>query len=1664
MIMLVCFFGPGWRIGEAHNPGPGIGDSQASLDWDDELPAAAPWDDEPATADMAQSAVGQEVPSFVSAKKFAGRRPGAVFKLGDAGLGYYKDAPPIVELFPALHPLHGVPPVVLRLEELLELSSTDAPAVVEVPSRGQRRRRCRRARKTGTRRARAGPLSCQPTLGKSPAVSECDEESSEASEELHWPDDGSLSASDRSHITAGLWAIDTINANAWPGTLEFLLASAADFVAAQECRIRSEQCAEKEASARSSKWCVSLEPCIITEAGSTSSGVAIGARSHIGVAAPATATGCYSTVLHGRFCLRRIGAVCRGGFHLGSVYLHDTVGVMAANNLDLLQEVAAELALVCGGWVVGGDWNCTPAELAATGWLDLVGGAVCAPQAATCNGNVYDFFVVKRQFQHAVHSVHTIGDALCKPHSPARLLLRGSPRCVMVRGLKRPRGFGAVLPHGPPVAPSAICADEGTAIDVPDVDVDIDAEYCQFISCVETALSAIAGHDIKETAAHAGRAHGLSFGWRNACGFLATQPSRSTPAARAWRRVANWLNDIRRRGVDSKEAVSLRRRLLCYDHGGSEDGLNAQLEAWLGLLTDELLQSSSWVRSMCCVADEAVQRAEAEAARAARLAWSSWLADGPAKGLRRQHRMSRTAIGWVPAHVAVPVPVSLSEADSLDGVDEALLTESLEYGAEASSLPLNPQQAADQAADVWAAEWGVGLELPDVAWPADLGPLPPPLLLPALQRALAEFPASTGLGWDNLHPRALLRLSDGLLLALLRLLTACERIGRWPKAVAMVVIALLPKPDGGRRPIGLFPWLPRVWMKVRRDVACEWERLHERPYLYAGVGKGANVAAWKQAARAELARALPGVEYGQVLLDLVKAFERVPHHVLVREAARLQFPLWVLRLSLAAYRLGRVLRVDGAISSVVVAVRGITAGSGLATTEMRILLLHIVDRACALYPAVTPTLFVDDLSAEVAGTKRYILRNLIPFVICVCDGMTDALLEVSQKKSVCTASCDDIGVALAAGLRRYAVAYARRVKSLGAGLGAGVRRNAQVATKRLKAFRQRLPRFRRLRAAGVSTARLLRTGGIAAMTYGQAIIGVPSSILLQQRRSAAAAAAPSNGICGQSLDLALIVADESIGGKADPAYAAHVGPIFEWAQAVWEQWIPLPALMRLVASSKLRLDRAVRPWSVVRGPAAAVVATATRLGWTVHDARRFTTDTGRELDLAIDPPVVVARECEAAVRRWRWRSVEQDFPSLDSGGAGRGAFFGPVMALLRPKSESPEWTSDLRGALRSAVLGRQWPQSRCFAAGYADHNRCCLCVEAALAHHGVSCIDELPHEVIDGLPIGNLVHRVWSCPAHREARSQYAPDDVRFRQPSSGNTAAYTRALVPSLDHEVPPPASEATFSWIVRPEYGTICACFYTDGSRLDGPSALLARNGWAFVAIDEHGEIVASAHGVPPPWIDDIPGTEAWALLQAAQVAEPGSTYRIDCKPCVDAIKRGRVWATSAARPLARVFELVFAAVDDTPLDAFVWMPAHCSMDEVGVVRLGNGSLLTETDRRGNALADEYAKAAVEAHRVPSAVRQRLRDAAKEVQAIAKWLGRVTHLAGHQAGPQRRDSEASRRATGRRRAADRQQRRDGAPAANPRGALLAVLEPLRARIAARAATHRGAPEPGVV
>ena len=169
-------------------------------------------------------------------------------------------------------------------------------------------------------------------------------------------------------------------------------------------------------------------------------------------------------------------------------------------------------------------------------------------------------------------------------------------------------------------------------------------------------------------------------------------------------------------------------------------------------------------------------------------------------------------------------------------------------GADAvvSEAPLGTQLTVEREADKWAREWLAPVpgftpaNPPAPVWPEMLGEQLPTPCVTALQDACRSFRSGSGLGWDGLHPRALLRLPVLALHALLKLLILAELLGAWPAGIGCVVIALLPKPEGGLRPIGLFPSLVRVWMRVRLPIAQIWMRGHERPYFFGGAPKGGS--------------------------------------------------------------------------------------------------------------------------------------------------------------------------------------------------------------------------------------------------------------------------------------------------------------------------------------------------------------------------------------------------------------------------------------------------------------------------------------------------------------------------------------------------------------------------------------------------------------------------------------------------------------------------------------------------------------------------------------------------------------------------------------------------------------------------------------------------------
>ena len=71
--------------------------------------------------------------------------------------------------------------------------------------------------------------------------------------------------------------------------------------------------------------------------------------------------------------------------------------------------------------------------------------------------------------------------------------------------------------------------------------------------------------------------------------------------------------------------------------------------------------------------------------------------------------------------------------------------------------------------------------------------------------------------------------------------------------------------------------------------------------------------------------------------------------------------------------------------------------------------------------------------------------------------------------------------------------------------------------------------------------------GTATFVHEQANTAVSCSMLRGQRSAVAAASVP--GGCGE-LELALVFADGSMCGGADPAYAAHEMPIVQWAEGL----------------------------------------------------------------------------------------------------------------------------------------------------------------------------------------------------------------------------------------------------------------------------------------------------------------------------------------------------------------------------------------------------------------------------------------------------------------------------------------------------------------------------------
>ena len=380
------------------------------------------------------------------------------------------------------------------------------------------------------------------------------------------------------------------------------------------------------------------------------------------------------------------------------------------------------------------------------------------------------------------------------------------------------------------------------------------------------------------------------------------------------------------------------------------------------------------------------------------------------------------------------------------------------------------------------------------------------------------------------------------------LMQLMERTGRLPGQLRQLVVPLLEKASGGFRPIGVFPALYRVWMKLRRRECQAWEVRQDQSFFAMGKGRCTTDPVWRQAVLAEAATS-QDQQAAVILWDLVKFYESISHLKLWRAAKATGFPLAVLRLNLFAYRIGRHVALSGMTSKACFPRKGVVAGCGAATTLVKVLYLKAFLAFQGRHPQCSLDVFVDDLQLSQQGELANVAVGLGLAALDLAEVVQQDLgAVISLAKAGVVASGEELKKKLGLMLGGLAGNLEFMGKNLGVDTTSGRHRDwqarASTRTKRLKVLLPRQRRLNRLKKAGAGKVNRVFEAGIKPQaTFGHEVFGF-SPAELRQITQASSASLPPFGR-GRSSTVTQLLHGNKVALKG-------AGALLRWAKEVWE--------------------------------------------------------------------------------------------------------------------------------------------------------------------------------------------------------------------------------------------------------------------------------------------------------------------------------------------------------------------------------------------------------------------------------------------------------------------------------------------------------------------------------
>ncbi len=920
----------------------------------------------------------------------------------------------------------------------------------------------------------------------------------------------------------------------------------------------------------------------------------------------------------------------------------------------------------------------------------------------------------------------------------------------------------------------------------------------------------------------------------------------------------------------------------------------------------------------------------------------------------------------------------------------------------------SPQTHVEADRIEWDKTWQRLKGIATAPWREETGQLeewavlPPPATVQELRMAASRFSHYTGVGADSFRPHWFSWLSTPLLATIGQFMMNIEAAGRWPGQVLQVLVHLIPKEGGGRRPIGLLASLVRWWERLRAPLIQQWRLRHARPFNWAAPGKNAEKAVWEQSLLDEAA-ANRGWSSASTLIDLVKAFEHIPLAVLWKKARAHSFPLRLMCLVLELCAAPRRLVFREAVSEATSTLTAVIAGLVSAIDCMYLMVVDSLDELRREFPLLRIVAYVDDITLHRTGLAEEVRVDIEASTSKLVKNLEEACsLVVSRTKSAVVVSGKGLGRRIRKGMAKMGIPVGLKARLLGVdyhpGGGKGPKR--EVQGRRWAKVKNRRGRIVKLGRRG--GPHVVATGVAPAARYGASVTG-PSCALVRELGTITAEAFGRMG--GRSVWARLGVRG------ADHRIGLVLRPVRAWVEAVWEGRLDREDMEEAWKLAQRVTGLSARPHRTANGAARSYIAALSRLGWSSPAVDAVLTREGHLLRIGqmdvvsvmrhAEDDLMVMMAAESAVgrdmndplgERGHYRAIAGALEgAVNVGGeevkahvAGstmleerlarvwRGPRYQqhqgrlipwllPATMLLRRRLGNTGNRTAADASVAAMVEGGWWTAARLAAAGLRRSAICAAC----------------------GRAIGTLWHRLGECPATEAEREGKGgcPAWLLKKGRTSVWDPLFARGL-PALP-KVPPPPPERVVRTVTdgeEEEGEAATGDIYTDGA-VRGRWRRIMRAGWGVVALKE-GQLKVTwrMHGTCPDVHPSVLRAELTAVLNVLRIALPPLRIHVDNAEVVSGFRLGEEWCVAPGRDGADLWREVWARMDD--MDGQVEVIKVKAHTEEGEVEEG---IITARDRYGNLHADAEAKRGAKLAETLSPVG----IARAELLKALRWLG---------------------------------------------------------------------------